>query len=125
MAGDGSVDREIIDNVTWQIAQGVAHAHAFGLTHFDISPDNIIVGSGLDVRLTDFGTSTVGDKLTGLAKWQPTKMIMSPCEYAGPPFACVTSVSRGEFRSMARRLQPVARLLRWSRNRPSSTRWLS
>ena len=117
LAGAQAVDREIIDNVTWQIAQGVAHAHAFGLTHFDISPDNIIVGSGLDVRLTDFGTSTVGDKLTGLAGWQPTKTIMSPCEYASLPFACVAGVRRGERGAahVPRGLQPVARLLRWTR----------
>ena len=117
LAGARSVDREIIDNVSWQIAQGVAHAHAFGLTHFDISPDNIIVGSGLDVRLTDFGTSTVGNKLTGLAGWQATKFIMAPCEYLGAPFACVAGVKRGEHGAARapRGLQPLARLLRWSR----------
>jgi serine/threonine protein kinase len=44
-----------------QIARGLAHAHARGLVHRDLKPDNIIVEAGDRPRIVDFGISLLGD----------------------------------------------------------------
>jgi len=52
-AGDRAVG-EIVD-VYAQAARGLDAAHAAGLVHRDIKPDNILVGDDGRVRVTDFG----------------------------------------------------------------------
>ena len=69
------------------------HTHRYGLTHFDVSPDNIIIGKGLTVRLLDYGASTAGRELVGASSiWQEhTKYVLAPCEYRSSPFVCSAS----------------------------------
>ncbi len=38
-----------------QIASAVAHMHARGVIHADLKPNNLILGSGTDVKVIDFG----------------------------------------------------------------------
>ncbi|MFG3341334.1 protein kinase [Glycomyces sp. NPDC048151] len=42
-----------------QAARGVGHAHRSGLAHRDVKPDNLMLGSGGIVRVTDFGSSNL------------------------------------------------------------------
>jgi serine/threonine protein kinase len=55
--------------VEWQAAlvmlsgvlKGLGHAHAKGVTHRDIKPDNLLVSDAGQVKITDFGLSTIAD----------------------------------------------------------------
>jgi serine/threonine-protein kinase len=53
-----------------QVLSGLAHAHAHGITHRDIKPDNIMVeasGSfGDQVRILDFGLAKLNENASGL-----------------------------------------------------------
>ncbi|HEX8819054.1 MAG TPA: protein kinase [Archangium sp.] len=53
-----------------QVLAGLAHAHAQGIVHRDIKPDNILlteaIGLGDQVRILDFGLAKLRDTVTGL-----------------------------------------------------------
>jgi eukaryotic-like serine/threonine-protein kinase len=53
-----------------QVLAGLAHAHAQGIVHRDIKPDNILlaeaVGLGDQVRILDFGLARLRDTVSGL-----------------------------------------------------------
>ncbi|WP_309890487.1 protein kinase domain-containing protein [Archangium sp.] len=65
-----------------QVLAGLAHAHAQGIVHRDIKPDNILlteaIGLGDQVRILDFGLAklrdTVSNLTTGLAVGTPSYM---------------------------------------------------
>ena len=53
-----------------QVLAGLAHAHAQGVFHRDIKPDNIVlteaIGLGDQVRILDFGLAKLRDSVSGL-----------------------------------------------------------
>jgi len=53
--------REIVA-IYRQAAMGLAAAHAAGIVHRDVKPDNILVGTDDRVRITDFGIAVGVDK---------------------------------------------------------------
>jgi serine/threonine protein kinase len=80
-------DLSMIQNVAWQVADGLAAAHRRGIIHRDIKPRNIMLedGSGR-VRIADFGLAlVVGDalQLTSHDRTVGTPAYMSPEQVQG------------------------------------------
>ncbi len=70
----------LMQEVSWAIA----HAHARGVIHRDIKPDNILLEEGSDRALvTDFGIAAVGDGDTPVGTAVGTMHYMSPEQAVG------------------------------------------
>jgi eukaryotic-like serine/threonine-protein kinase len=72
-----------------QVLAGLAHAHAKGIVHRDIKPDNIVLteatGLGDQVRILDFGLARLRDTATNLTQGMPvgTPSYMAPEQIRG------------------------------------------
>jgi serine/threonine-protein kinase len=66
--------------ITLQIAQGLTQAHARGIIHRDIKPDNVIVTTDGVVKIVDFGLAKLnaGDDITRSGATIGTVAYMSP-----------------------------------------------
>jgi eukaryotic-like serine/threonine-protein kinase len=66
--------------VIGRMAGALAHAHANGVIHRDVKPENILIGPGGDVKLSDFGIA----QLAGLAQMTATGQILGSPAYMSP-----------------------------------------
>ncbi|RMG18993.1 MAG: hypothetical protein D6731_00555 [Planctomycetota bacterium] len=75
----GRFSAEEATDVIRQVAQGLRAAHAQGIVHRDIKPDNILVGDGPTYKLTDFGLALmVRDQTFSEGKIVGTPHYISP-----------------------------------------------
>jgi serine/threonine-protein kinase len=78
-------------DIAKQILGGLAHAHAQGIIHRDIKPDNIVLqeteGFGAQVRILDFGLAKLKDSVSGMTAGFAvgTPSYMSPEQTIGEP----------------------------------------
>jgi serine/threonine protein kinase len=78
-------------SVARQVCSALAAAHALGITHRDIKPDNILLGRGPDgaehVKVLDFGIAKVREASEGAGEgYTPTRtgMIVGTPQYISP-----------------------------------------
>ena len=82
----GQLDLVEILRIGYQIAAGLAAAHALGLTHRDIKPANILLQNGIQrVQITDFGLARAADDagITAVGEVAGTPQYMSPEQAQG------------------------------------------
>lgn len=69
-------------------ADGLEYAHANNVMHNDLKPENIFITDGGEVKLIDFGTATLKNRVKGLTHVVGTPEYISPeqlrCEISGP-----------------------------------------
>ncbi|HBT96147.1 MAG TPA: hypothetical protein DEB25_00105 [Desulfobulbaceae bacterium] len=85
-AGQKRLLERILD-IAIQTARGLDYAHANGVLHRDIKPDNILLRAGGDVKIADFGISasfTPADTATGHTI-SGTRRYCSPEQLQGRP----------------------------------------
>ena len=92
MDATGPIDVAKIVHISFQIATGLAAAHAMGLIHRDIKPGNILLSNGVELRvkITDFGLARAADdaSITCSGTIQGTPLYMSPEQALGGRLDC-------------------------------------
>ena len=92
----GELDDAAAVEAAAQILEGLAHAHARGIVHRDIKPANVLLadGSGVSVRILDFGLALVREEetLTAAGDVPGTLAYISPERLAGDPADAATDV---------------------------------
>jgi len=83
----GPLDPGRAMDVVAQAAEGLAAAHRTGMVHGDIKPGNLLVGSGGQVKVADFGISCAAGSapVTGRGTLLGTPAYLAPERVAGQP----------------------------------------
>jgi serine/threonine protein kinase len=86
----GALPPASVEQIGRQLAEALAHAHALGVVHRDVSPANVLVDDDGCMRLTDFGiarfaeaTATVGGEIWGTPAFIAPEQVTG--EAVGPP----------------------------------------
>lgn len=92
MEGPLPVDRAL--HIALQVCEALDYAHARGVIHRDIKPDNIHILPGDVVKLTDFGIAriTADPSITADGQVFGTPSYMSPEQVAGKPLDARTDI---------------------------------
>ena len=82
--------------VLTQILEALAYAHARGILHLDVKPENVIVerrGSALLVTLVDFGLARWRRPGRGVRRWMERDVVVGTIGYMAPE-QCAGSIER-------------------------------
>ena len=77
---NGPLKIEEATDLSIQIAQGLAEAHAHGIVHRDVKPANILITKGGVAKIVDFGLA----KLSGVSKLTKTGSTLGTAAYMSP-----------------------------------------
>jgi TolB-like protein/predicted Ser/Thr protein kinase len=82
---EGGISIELAVDIATQLCEGLAKAHAEGITHRDIKPSNIIIDADGRARLVDFGLASIArdEKITKTGSTMGTVGYMSPEQIKG------------------------------------------
>ncbi len=84
LSTDDRLPLQEVVQLAWQMADGLAAAHARGLVHCDVKPANILLEGGqARVKITDFGLARAGDD-----SCRPSHGIAGTPQYMSPEQAC-------------------------------------
>ncbi|MCU0782613.1 MAG: serine/threonine protein kinase [Verrucomicrobia bacterium] len=76
-----------------EVARGLSAAHAAGLIHRDLKPDNIIVGPDMRPRILDFGLALSLEEAGRQGRWfEGTPLYASPEQALDKPLAAASDV---------------------------------
>jgi serine/threonine protein kinase len=91
---EGPLPVERARQIALQVCEGLHHAHARGVIHRDIKPDNIHILPGDVVKLTDFGIARIAadPSITSDGQVFGTPSYMSPEQIAGKPLDARTDI---------------------------------
>jgi serine/threonine protein kinase len=72
-----------------EVAEGLAHAHAHGVVHRDIKPQNLLLGGDGRLRISDFGLALLTDEphMTVTGEVMGTPAYLAPEQVRGAPGA--------------------------------------
>jgi len=79
-----------------QIADGLTAAHAAGIVHRDLKPGNILVTTGGQVKILDFGLAMMGPDSTEDASARRTEAVTGPGTTVGTTAYMSPEQARGE-----------------------------
>eukprot|EP01067_Filipodium_phascolosomae_P000439 Filipodium_phascolosomae@DN1346_c0_g1_i1.p1 len=84
----GKVPESILSGITKQVLEGLAFLHKNRFMHRDIKPQNILINSKGQVKLTDFGIAKALDSTVAIAAtYVGTSIYMSPERMMGEPYS--------------------------------------
>jgi serine/threonine protein kinase len=74
------IPTEIVRRIVWEVLAALEHVHAHSILHRDISPDNVLLSTDGDVRLSDLGLAKLVQNGRGKSHGFRGKTAYAPAE---------------------------------------------
>jgi serine/threonine-protein kinase len=83
LASNGPMDVESVLQVLLQAARPIDYVHSHNVIHKDLKPENIVITDAGEVKIIDFGTATLHNKIHENDVIVGTPEFMSPEQFRG------------------------------------------
>ncbi|CAN5123322.1 hypothetical protein BH09ACT12_BH09ACT12_16430 [soil metagenome] len=88
LMSSGPLDEQTVTRIGRDVADGLAHAHSFGVVHRDVKPSNVVLSADGSAKLADFGIARLEDASSGITltgHTVGTAAYLSPEQVRGEP----------------------------------------